>query len=77
MLNAWGYSDLQEFIADVVPDDILDPAPPVEELPGGCGEAAALRQLKALRDTNPQRRSLLGLGYYLALINICSFRRAL
>ena len=30
MLNALGYSDLQEFIADVVPADILDPKPPVE-----------------------------------------------
>ena len=30
MLNALGYSDLQEFIADVVPADILDPKPPVD-----------------------------------------------
>ena len=37
MLNALGYSDLQEFIADVVPADILDPKPPVEALPEGCG----------------------------------------
>ena len=36
MLNALGYSDLQEFIADVVPADILDPKPPVEALPEGC-----------------------------------------
>ena len=35
MLNALGYSDLKEFIADVVPADILDPAPPVEALPEG------------------------------------------
>jgi len=64
MLNALGYSDLKEFIADVVPADILDPAPPVEALPEGCGEAEALRQLKQLSETNRLRRSLIGLGYY-------------
>ena len=48
MLNALGYSDLKGFITDVVPDDILDPAPPYEALPEGCGEAEALRQLKEL-----------------------------
>ena len=48
MLNALGYSDLQEFIADVVPADILDPSPPVEALREGCGEAEALQQLKQL-----------------------------
>ena len=50
MLNALGYSDLQEFIEDVVPADILDSMPPVEALPDGCGEAEALRQLKQLSD---------------------------
>ena len=64
MLNALGYSDLQEFIADVVPADILDPKPPVEALPEGCGEAEALQQLKQLSETNTLRRSLIGLGYY-------------
>ena len=64
MLNALGYSDLKEFIADVVPADILDPLPPVEALPQGCGEAEALRQLKQLSETNTLRRSLIGLGYY-------------
>jgi glycine dehydrogenase len=64
MLNALGYSDLEGFITDVVPDDILDPAPPYEALPEGCGEAEALRQLKELSDNNSLRRSLIGLGYY-------------
>ena len=64
MLNALGYSDLQEFIADVVPADILDPKPPVEALPEGCGEAEAFQQLKQLSETNTLRRSLIGLGYY-------------
>ena len=63
MLNALGYSDLQEFIADVVPADILDSKPPVEALPDGCGEAEALQQLKQLSETNTLRRSLIGLGY--------------
>ena len=61
MLNDLGYSDLKEFIADVVPADILDPLPPVEALPQGCGEAEALRQLKQLSETNTLRRSLIGL----------------
>ena len=64
MLNALGYCDLQDFIADVVPADILDSNPPVEALPQGCGEAAALQQLKQLSETNTLRRSLIGLGYY-------------
>ena len=64
MLNALGYSDLKGFITDVVPDDILDPAPPYEALPEGCGEAEALRQLKELSESNSLRRSLIGLGYY-------------
>ena len=64
MLNALGYSDLKGFITDVVPDDILDPAPPYEALPEGCGEAEALRQLQELSESNSLRRSLIGLGYY-------------
>ena len=63
MLNALGYSDLQEFIADVVPADILDSKPPVEALPEGCREAEALQQLKQLSETNTLRRSLIGEGY--------------
>ena len=63
MLNALGYSDLPEFIADVVPADILDPKPPVEALPEGCGEAEALQQLKQLSETNTLRRSLICLLY--------------
>ena len=47
MLNALGYSDLKEFVADVVPADILDPEPPIEALPEGCGEAEALPQGEA------------------------------
>ena len=63
MLNALGYSDLPEFIADVVAADILDPKPPVEALPEGCGEAEALQQLKQLSETNMLRRSLICLLY--------------
>ena len=63
MLNALGYSDLKQFVADVVPADILDPAPPVEALPEGCGEAEALQQLKQFSETNTLRRSLICLLY--------------
>ena len=64
MLNALGYSDLDAFIADVVPADILDDAAPTNDLPQGCDEASALKDLAELAAANSVKRSLIGLGYY-------------
>ena len=64
MLNALGYSDLEAFVADVVPAGILDPSPPTDVLPPGCGESQALRDLQAIAAANVSKRSLIGLGYH-------------
>ena len=64
MLAALGYADLAAFLADVVPDDILDPHPPRDVLPEGCDEATALDHLRSIAAANDPRRSLIGLGYH-------------
>ena len=64
MLAALGYADMEAFLADVVPEDILDPAAPQQVLPEGCSEATALSDLQAIAAANANRRSLIGLGYF-------------
>ena len=64
MLAALGYADMEAFLADVVPEDILDPAAPQQVLPAGCSEATALNDLQAIAAANANRRSLIGLGYF-------------
>ena len=64
MLADLGYRDLDAFIADVVPGDILDPQAPLADLPDGCDEASALRDLKRIAADNRICRSLIGLGYH-------------
>ena len=64
MLQALGYQHIDDFIMDVVPDDILDAAPPRDFLPPGCGEAEALADLGMIAAENRVQRSLIGLGYH-------------
>jgi glycine dehydrogenase len=64
MLQTLGYQHLDDFIKDVVPDDILDAAPPRDVLPAGCGEAEALADLGTIAAKNLVQRSLIGLGYH-------------
>ena len=64
MLKALGFEDLDSFLRAVVPANIFDALPPVEDLPRGCTEASALAELRGLADANQLRRSLIGLGYY-------------
>ena len=64
MLQALGYQHMDDFIKDVVPDDILDAAPPRDLLPAGCGEAEALADLSTIAAKNLVQRSLIGLGYH-------------
>ena len=64
MLQALGYQHMDDFIKDVVPDDILDDAPPRDVLPPGCGEAEALADLSTIAAENRVQRSLIGLGYH-------------
>ena len=64
MLAAVGSADLETFVAEVVPSDILiDTATAVADLPQPCGEAQALAELQAIAARNVCRRSLIGLGY--------------
>jgi glycine dehydrogenase len=65
MLADLGVADLEAFVAQVVPADILlDGADAGEGLPEGCSEAQALADLAELAGANQVRRSLIGLGYY-------------
>ena len=64
MLNGLGYRDLEAFLADVVPEAILDASAPTGVLPPGCDESTALQDLRAIGAANQVRRSLIGLGYY-------------
>ncbi|MCP9820852.1 aminomethyl-transferring glycine dehydrogenase [Synechococcus sp. Cruz-9H2] len=65
MLERLGCADLEGFVAEVVPGDILIPAAAAEQgLPTGVGEAEALTELRRIASLNKVRRSLIGLGYY-------------
>ena len=65
MLEQLGASDLESFVAEVVPADILlDAATAAAGLPEGCDEAKALAELEQIAAANQLRRSLIGLGYY-------------
>ena len=62
MLAALGYTDIDAFLADVVPEDILDAGPPEDVLQEGCSEAAALNELRDIASRNESLRSLIGLA---------------
>ncbi|MBI1350835.1 MAG: aminomethyl-transferring glycine dehydrogenase [Actinomycetales bacterium] len=62
MLDALGYSDIDTFTADVVPEVIRWHAG--LDLPAGATEAQALAELRALGARNRVVTSMIGLGYY-------------
>nr|WP_259701842.1 aminomethyl-transferring glycine dehydrogenase [Synechococcus sp. CS-1324] len=65
MLEELGCDDLESFVAEVVPPDILLPvSAALDDLPAGVGEAQALDELRAIAAANQVLRSLIGLGYY-------------
>ncbi len=64
MLQTLGYSDLKEFVAAVIPSEILDRSPQNAVLPKGCSEFKALEELNVIANENYTKRSLIGLGYY-------------
>jgi glycine dehydrogenase len=64
MLADLGCSNLESFVAEVVPASILlDSDTAAGDLPEGCGEAQALAELEQIASANVCRRSLIGLGY--------------
>ena len=64
MLRQLGFNDLDEFISQVIPQDIQVKNQSSEYLPKGCSEIEALRQLEEIANKNIKMRSLIGLGYY-------------
>lgn len=62
MLAALGYTDMDSFIADVVPANIL--TRPDMRLPPAQSEVATLAELKAIAEQNVVNRSFIGQGYY-------------
>ena len=64
MLQCLGHGQLDEFVASVIPADILDSDLPGEVLRQGATEAEALRELQAIASENKVFRSLIGLGYH-------------
>jgi glycine dehydrogenase len=65
MLARLGCSDLEHLLQQCVPAEILiDAAEAAKDLPQGCEERLALRELEQRAEANTVRRSLIGLGYY-------------
>lgn len=66
MLSFLGYSDIDDLIRDVVPQNILRTEK--LHLPQPKGEKELLRDLKAIVSKNKIFRSYIGMGYYSAVI---------
>lgn len=66
ILSFLGYSDIDDLIRDVVPENILRTEKLV--LPQPKGEKELLRDLKAIVSKNKIFRSYIGMGYYSAVI---------
>tara|TARA_Y100001968_G_scaffold50513_3_gene41162 strand:- start:8301 stop:11201 length:2901 start_codon:yes stop_codon:yes gene_type:complete len=64
MLEALGYSGLDEFISSVVPNNILDENLSSSLLLEACTEKEALDEISKIANKNKTFRSLIGLGYY-------------
>ena len=64
ILKSLGHDDLEDFIASVVPEEILDQYLPNNLLPIPCDEKEALEDLRSIASLNQIKRSLIGLGYY-------------
>ena len=64
ILKSLGHDDLEDFIASVVPEEILDKYVPNNLLPIPCDEKEALEDLRSIASLNQIKRSFIGLGYY-------------
>ena len=65
MLERLGCRDLEHLLEQCVPAEILLKATEAaRDLPQGCEEREALRELEQRAEANTVRRSLIGLGYY-------------
>ena len=64
MLSKLGFNNIDQFIDQVIPEDIQLKDKSSEILPLGCSEIEALNQLEEIANKNTKMRSLIGLGYY-------------
>ena len=64
ILKTLGHTDLDDFVASVVPSEILDSRAPTHSLPLSCNERKALEEIRSIAKQNIIKRSLIGLGYY-------------
>ena len=64
MLLKLGFNEIDEFIDQVIPEDIQLKDKSSTLLPQGCSEIEALNELEEIAQGNIKMRSLIGLGYY-------------
>ena len=64
MLEFLTQQDLEQFVASVVPSEILDQYSSDTSFLAGCSEIEALEELNHIARQNIVNRSLIGLGYY-------------
>ena len=64
MLELLGHSQLEDFIASVVPKNILEDSINNQSLQEDCSEIEALEEISQIANKNKVFRSLIGLGYY-------------
>ena len=64
MLSKLGFNNIDQFINQVIPEDIQLKDKSSEILPQGCPEIEALKELEKIANNNTKMRSLIGLGYY-------------
>ena len=64
MLSKLGFNNIDQFIDQVIPEDIQSKDKSSEILPRGCSEIEALNELEEIANENNKMRSLIGLGYY-------------
>ena len=68
MLDLLGFSNAEEFIASVIPDEIFDSENNSVSIPEGCDQNEALKEIKDIAKKNIENRSLIGLGYHSTVI---------
>ncbi|MFM2180357.1 MAG: hypothetical protein RL192_519 [Actinomycetota bacterium] len=64
ILKALGYTDMQSFIADVVPSNIAMSKKLSDALPEALTEVQAIEELRKMADKNKLFTSFIGCGYY-------------
>ena len=64
MLSKLGFDHIDQFIDQVIPEDIQFKGKFSELFPRGCSEIEALNELEEIANKNTKMRSLIGLGYY-------------